>query len=129
MKPKRCMGMAAVRASGVCAGTIDSRKGSAIVTPAPCKNVLRDKCFFVMNITITLSFYWLRSFLHLLKRRALDDAQNQRGKTIICASGFLDDRSDGRHVVVFETAPETVGHEHFCHGADKLLGMTQNHLP
>src|SRR5215467_4856110 len=45
-KPKRCVGAAAVLANGVCAGTIDSKKGNAIVTPAPCKNVLRDRCFF-----------------------------------------------------------------------------------
>ena len=34
---------------GVAAGTMDSRKGNAIVTPAPVRNVRRERCFFVMN--------------------------------------------------------------------------------
>ena len=43
-------GAAAVRRSGVSAGTIDSSSGKASVTPAPRRNVRRGMCFFVMNI-------------------------------------------------------------------------------
>ena len=39
-------------ASGVCAGTIESSRGSASVTPIPRKNVRRGKCFLVMNIIL-----------------------------------------------------------------------------
>src|SRR5262249_1553760 len=49
MAPNRVLAPAAACLNGVAAGTIDSRKGRAIVTPAPCKNVRRDRCFFVMN--------------------------------------------------------------------------------
>jgi glycogen debranching enzyme len=31
------------------AGSIESRNGKARVTPAPCRNVRRDSCFFVRN--------------------------------------------------------------------------------
>ena len=43
-------GAAAVCASAVPAGTIASSSGSASVTPAPCRNVRRGMCLFVMNI-------------------------------------------------------------------------------
>src|SRR5437870_2510650 len=43
-------GPAAVWRNGVCAGSIDSRKGKANVTPQPCRNVRRGMCFFVINI-------------------------------------------------------------------------------
>jgi hypothetical protein len=48
MHPSR-VGVRAVCLEGVAAGTIDSRKGKAIVTPAPRMNVRRDRCFFAMN--------------------------------------------------------------------------------
>src|SRR5262245_44192641 len=53
MQPSRVLGMAAVFFRGVCAGTIDSRNGNATVTPAPRKNVRRERCFLVMNIYST----------------------------------------------------------------------------
>src|SRR5688572_33108997 len=34
----------------VCAATIESSSGSATEAPTPCRNVRRDRCFFVMNI-------------------------------------------------------------------------------
>ena len=51
MHPRRVFGVAAVCASAVPAGTIDSSSGSASVTPAPRRNVRRERCFFVMNVT------------------------------------------------------------------------------
>src|SRR5438034_11094578 len=53
MQPSRVFGLAAVLLSGVCAGTIDSRNGSATVTPAPRRNVRRERCFLVTNIKWT----------------------------------------------------------------------------
>src|SRR5437867_6282848 len=50
MHVSRLFGFAAVLLSGVCAGTMDSRNGNAIVTPAPRRNVRRERCFLVMNI-------------------------------------------------------------------------------
>ena len=55
MHPRRVFGLAAVFLKGVCAGNMDSRKGNAIVTPAPRKNVRRQRCFFVMNMTAPLN--------------------------------------------------------------------------
>src|SRR5262249_21779733 len=48
--PRRRMGAAAVSASGVIAGTIASRSGSATAAPIPRNNVRRSRCFFVRNI-------------------------------------------------------------------------------
>src|SRR5882724_5968276 len=50
MHPSRLFGLAAVLFKGVCAGTIDSRNGNATVTPAPRRNVRRERDFFVMNM-------------------------------------------------------------------------------
>src|SRR6185369_13220410 len=50
MPTKRFTGAAAVRRSGVIAGSIDSSSGSASVTPAPRRNVRRGRCFLVTNI-------------------------------------------------------------------------------
>src|SRR4029453_14979455 len=48
--PGGALGPAPVCAGGVPAGTIDSSRGSASVTPLPRRNVRRDRCFFVMNV-------------------------------------------------------------------------------
>src|ERR1700722_9864186 len=46
----RGAGLAAALLSAVCAGSIESNKGSAMVTPIPRRNVRRGRCFFVRNI-------------------------------------------------------------------------------
>jgi hypothetical protein len=46
----RGFGAAAVCASAVAAGIIAPSNGSPIVAPPPFSKVLRDRCFFVMNI-------------------------------------------------------------------------------
>src|SRR5215470_2121633 len=60
MHDNRLFGFAPVLLSGVCAGSMDSRNGNAIVTPAPLRNVRRERCFLVMNmaglLTISLAF-------------------------------------------------------------------------
>src|SRR5215813_13019500 len=80
----RGFGVAAVCARSVPAGTIASSSGKASVTPAPRKNVRRERCFFTINMDSL--FRWsttrglLRDFTALdavLKRRAPDDAQDE----------------------------------------------------
>src|SRR5689334_8724221 len=51
---KRLFGAAAVLRWGVCAGTIDSRKGSATAAPMPRSIVRRERFFFVINIRFLL---------------------------------------------------------------------------
>src|SRR6267142_4321843 len=57
MHPSRLFGLAAVLLSGVCAGTIDSSSGNATVTPAPRRNVRRERCFLVMNMACYLTLW------------------------------------------------------------------------
>jgi hypothetical protein len=49
MPQKRLFGSAAVLTSGVPAGIIESRSGSASVTPMPRRKVRRGRYFFVMK--------------------------------------------------------------------------------
>src|SRR5579872_1933434 len=101
MPEKRVFGTAAVFASRVCAGTMESNNGNAKATPAPRNIVRRDMCFFVMNIVSPYRFNFgtpgysadtlargalLRlwrirtdlNFLIHLERVALHDSQDQR---------------------------------------------------
>src|SRR4249920_2701503 len=104
MNPKRWRGRAAVCASGVCAGTIASRNGSASVAPTlPRRNVRREMYFRVMNMSAV-------SLLHShLERRALHDTGHERRKLVALPGGFPDDRSYHGHVGIFEAPPEGVG--------------------
>ena len=45
-------GLAAVCASAVAAGTMESRNGSARVAPIPRSTVRRDMCFFVIIMVV-----------------------------------------------------------------------------
>src|SRR5436190_15706224 len=103
MQARRVFGLAAVWADGVAAGTIDSRNGSATLAPTPCRNVRRDTCFFMMNMTRLLSSALLP--LHL-KRRALDDPQDDRREAIVAGRGASNDRANGRHISVLHRPPE-----------------------
>ena len=49
MQLNRLLAAAAVFRIGVCAATIESSSGSAIVAPTPRRNVRRGRCFFVMK--------------------------------------------------------------------------------
>src|SRR6266446_4252997 len=140
MNPQRAIGLAAVFASGVWAGTMDSRNGNATATPAPRRKVRRDKCFFVMNIgaasLIIVSSCYLISFLfrvfrlfHLhLERSAFDDSENERRKLIVSAGGISKDRADNRHVVILDSTAEAVRQKHLGHGTYKLFRTLQNRL-
>src|SRR6185436_17642801 len=55
MHPRRLLGLAAVPARAVAAGTIDSSRGNASVTPVPLRNVRRERCFLLMNTCLLLA--------------------------------------------------------------------------
>src|SRR5215831_18740001 len=98
MPTKRRTGAAAVNRSGRSAGTIDSRNGSASVTPAPRRNVRRGMCFLVTNTSASLVRHvGLDSHLKL---RAPDDAEDDCREAVVLPRGAVDDRADGRHVGV-----------------------------
>ena len=52
MQARRVRGAAAVLRSGVCAGTIASRNGIAMVAPMPRRTVRRERWVFVMNMEV-----------------------------------------------------------------------------
>src|SRR5436309_14452437 len=70
--------VASALADGTKAGNIDSSSGSAMVAPAPCKNVRRGICFFAMNMSLIIQ----RLPIHL-KWRDLHDFQNIGRVTVI----------------------------------------------
>jgi hypothetical protein len=71
----RVFGTAPATLNGVCAGSIDSRNGSATVTPAPRNNVRRERCFFVMKFMTTSP---IGGLLPHLEWFALDHAKHKR---------------------------------------------------
>src|SRR5215510_14482947 len=97
MQVRRLFGVAAVLLRGVCAGTMDSRKGRAIVTPAPLRKVRLERCFLEMTVMTVSSG---RLFHHHLERCALNNAENDRRKMIIVASRLINNGSDRGHVIV-----------------------------
>src|SRR5205814_10138024 len=103
MPQKRLFGAAAVCASAVAAGIIESSSGSASVTPMPRRNVRRGTARFVMNV-ICASFR--RSIVHArfhivdspLEWHAIDDAEDEIGKPIFLRRSAVHDYPDRRHV-------------------------------
>src|SRR5262245_38032657 len=122
MQAIRLFGFAAVRLKGVCAGTIDSKKGKAMVTPAPRRNVRRLRCFLVTNV---MSASWkdgLGAHFHLhLKWCAFCDAENKRRKTIVAAGSIADDRPDHRHVVVADGPAQGIRQKFFSRVRNKRI--------
>src|SRR5580765_2514451 len=109
MPTNRFTGAAAVSRRGVSAGTIDSRSGSARVTPAPLRNVRRGMCFLVRNMIASpdsvrlkpdaTSVNALRRLHSHLKLRALHDAEHDCRKPVVLPRGVPDDRPELRHIV------------------------------
>src|SRR5262245_153942 len=100
MHPSRVRPFAAVCASGVPAPIIDSRNGSAMVTPAPRRNVRRETCLLVKNAMAdspTIAQRELRALLlHFhLKRGAFDDAEDERREPVVVLRRTAHDRPDG----------------------------------
>ena len=89
-KPILSCGLAAVRAVGVCAGTMESSKGKRTETPNPRRAVRRERCFLrykrhrlcPLLSDSTAALAGPPSYFHL-KRRAPDHAQHQRGEAIV----------------------------------------------
>src|SRR5690349_24521708 len=101
MAPNRRCGFAAVLAVAVSAGTIDSSSGSARVTPMPRRNVRRGNAILVINIeapSICCDNVRLSGFDPLLKRRAVDDAENERREPVVLRGAVADDLPHFRHV-------------------------------
>src|SRR5262245_60757853 len=112
-------GAAAVLLSGVCAGSMDSRKGRASVTPAPRRNVRRGMNFFVMSIAAPLVRGVVRRLLHpRLEGSALNDSHHQRRKLVVALLTVLNDRADHGHVVVLDPASDRKRHHLFSHHSD-----------
>src|SRR5579871_1482650 len=127
MPQKRLLGMAAVLARGVCAGIIESSSGRASETPTPRKNVRRGKCCFVTILIVGPSIAWC--FLHPhLKRRALDDPQDQIRESVVirrCAAHYA---ANHWHVVILRFAPDSVHHQLVGHRSDESLGAVEQRL-
>ncbi len=68
MHPRRIFGAAAVCASAVRAGIIESSNGNAMAAPAPRSSVRRERCFLVMNIALTSVDLVGASLLRLVAR-------------------------------------------------------------
>ena len=87
------------------AGTIDSSSGSASVTPVPRRNVRRERCFFVMNVTARVPpsyrFIWNGTLLH--------DADDERREPVVVAGRVANDGAHGRHVEVLDPPAQRVG--------------------
>src|SRR2546426_5431127 len=107
MAPNRVRGAAAVCVRGVAAGTIDSRKGKAMVTPAPRRNVRRLSAFFVMNMISVLLFS------PHLKWCALHDAENERGEIIVLWRRIANNSPHCGHIVILNHTAECIGQQFF----------------
>src|SRR2546430_15484677 len=132
---KRGLGAAAVCASAELAGIIASRSGSASVQPALFRNVRRRMCFFAMNIWLSGSLAAglfrgdgvtrHRPFLNLhvhLERLAVDDAEDERGETIVASFRVSRDRSHERHFLILAPASEAVRQQLLGHDLAELIG-------
>src|SRR5262245_20453255 len=113
-RPMRNCGLAAVFASGVCAGFIESSRGRPSVTPARREIVGPGICCWVRSamesLPIRLSCgedFAGRGFLDFhLERRAGDDAAENGGELVAAGSRVTDDFADGGHVGRFEASAE-----------------------
>src|SRR5436190_23219520 len=117
---------ASVAANATEAGIIASSSGRANVQPALLRNVRRGTCRLVMNIELLRSLAPTRvvdrmarhrlDHLHVhLKRLAVDDAEHERGETILIAHRVARDGPHERHVLVLDAAPERVHEQLFRH--------------
>src|SRR5688500_5377211 len=116
------------------AGTIASRNGSAIVTPAALRTVRRDNCFCVryMGVShprlkstghtknalpLTLDHFSGAPLIVTFVRRAhpernaIHHAQHVSRQAIALLVRIAHDRANRRHVGVFEPAAQAVGHQ------------------
>src|SRR5678815_1090048 len=86
------------------AGSIDSSSGSDSVTPMPCRNVRRERCFFVRKL-ISASLH-LHTLLELVGR---DDAHEQRREPIALRHRTTGDGANLRHIRIANGTADGVG--------------------
>src|SRR5688572_20846363 len=114
-KASRVFGTAA--AARPWAGIIDSSSGSAIVPPAPRRNVRRLRCFFVRKFMMRSPSASCSRARPVdgphLERLAMDDTGDEGRETVLVASGVADDGPHGRHVGSGHHPPHRVGEELF----------------
>src|SRR5436309_2870724 len=138
------------------AGSIASRNGSATVTPIPLRTVRRERCFLVMCMSSLpepgpknpaycptgpglLIFIFVFVFRRVvggdhrlrlahLKCRAVDDADDEGGETVISLRCFPDDRAHGRPVVVLDAAADRIRHQVLREIADDRFGQVVHRL-
>src|SRR5665213_90716 len=104
MAAKRVGGIAAVLVRGVCAGIMESSRGSASATPVPRRTARRDKCFLLMipNLAGSDIFVSIGEPFHVhLELFALDDAEHQRGEVVFIPVSYTHLRAHetGRNLV------------------------------
>src|SRR6266850_1370776 len=140
MPTKRFLeGAAAVCASAVAAGTIASSSGSANVTPAPLRKVRRGKCFFETNMLsapllrvpgargldlVARNGGLLTLRIHL-ERLASDNAEHQRGETVLIARRVPGERADQRHVPILDAAAQRIRQQLFRDDLHELIGVAE----
>src|SRR5437764_14920231 len=116
MAANRGAGFAAFDCADI-AGTIASRSGSASVAPIPRMNVRRGNAIFLITMSRSParrdgapppSIRALLRHPHL-KRRARDDAMDDRRKTVARARRLALDLADRRRVEGFESPPKRIG--------------------
>src|ERR1700720_1525228 len=138
MHARRVLGTAAVFATGVCAGTMESSNGSAKDTPMPRKIVRRERCFLVMNIALGLLIQVAGNSIGRrvliffcsshLERRAFHDPQNERGKSVVVFGGLVLDGADERHIVIVDHAADAISQKIFREGSNESIGVVQDRL-
>src|SRR5690242_20045528 len=124
MQARRVLGAAAVLATGVCAGTMESSNGRAKDTPIPRRTVRRERCFLVMNIALGLLIQVAGNSIgrrtHILfrsshfERRTFHDSENERGKSVVVLGRFALDGANERHVVIVDHAADTISQKALC---------------
>src|SRR5215471_8293165 len=107
----------------VIAGIIDCRKGKASVVLAPCRNVRREICLLLMNIfKSSIEFSCCLRFPRL-EWRALHDVHDDRRQLVIVPGRVVHDAPHDRHVVILQTASQSISHHFFRNGSGELFRM------
>src|ERR1700730_14482819 len=113
----RGFGLAAVCASALEAGIIASSKGRASVALADFRMVLREMCFFVMNMSVSCLNLTTghrplaadRCFLVHLERVALHDGHHYGRELVLAAGRIAHDRPHQRHILILHATAQSVG--------------------
>src|SRR5580700_3423172 len=97
------------------AGVMASSTGKASAAPVPRRKARRGIDFLEISIACPPH----------LKRRAVDDAENDRRPALVVGGGLMGALAHDRTVVLLETAAERVGQEPVRAGLHELLAPAQ----